>query len=170
VGKIRTNLIAGVKPLKVPPGRVRYLEQEEFTKLLKHCSTKLRRIVVIGAYTGMRRGEILRLERPNIDKKHRRITLEKTKNNERRMIPMRPLVWEIVGSLPPRLDTPDLFAEDNGTPLSADSVTIAFKHATKRAGIDTLRYHDLRHPLCLTSHDEGPESAHTDGVVATQKP
>ena len=36
-GKMRTNRISGVKPLKTPPGLVRYLGLEQVPKLMKAC-------------------------------------------------------------------------------------------------------------------------------------
>ena len=41
-GKIRTNQIANLKPLKTPPGRVRYLQPEQIPRLMKACPPWLR--------------------------------------------------------------------------------------------------------------------------------
>ncbi|MCZ6626100.1 MAG: tyrosine-type recombinase/integrase [Deltaproteobacteria bacterium] len=144
-GKIRTNLISDFKPLKTPPGRVRYLELEQIPKLMKACPPWLRPIVLIAMHTGMRRGEFVHLQRSNIDKQNRLIILNNTKNNERKSIPMNDTVWEIVQSLPTRLDTSYLFAEKNGQPLSANKVSMAFRKACKKSGITNFRLHDLRH-------------------------
>ncbi len=92
-GKVRVNLLAGVKVLKVPPGRVRYLELEEIPGLLEACPAWLRPIVTIAAHTGMRRGGIIRLTRANIDKKNRLLVTEQTKNGERKAVPMNATVW-----------------------------------------------------------------------------
>jgi len=143
--KIRTNFVAIVKPLKTPPGRVRYLELEQIPRLMKACPPWLRPIVRIAMHTGMRRGEFVNLQRSNIDKQNRLIVLNNTKNNERKTIPMNDTVWEIVQSLPTRLDTPYLFAEKNGKPLSANKVSMAFRKACETSGVDDFSLHDLRH-------------------------
>ena len=68
-GKIRTNQIANVKPLKTPPGRVRYLQPEQIPKIDEGLSPWLRPIVLVDMNTGLRRGEILGLQKRNIDKR-----------------------------------------------------------------------------------------------------
>ena len=144
-GKIHTNQIVNVKPLKTPPGRVRYLELDQIPKLLEKCPAWLRPIVVIALNTGMRRGNIVNLKRTNIDKRNRLIRLEKTKNNDAQILPMNQTVYEVISSLPPRVDTPYLFVEEDGKRISPDKVTMAFKRACEAAGINDFRLHDLRH-------------------------
>jgi len=143
--RIRTNLLVDIRRLKEPPGRVRYLKEEEILKLMQACPDWLRPIVLIDMNTGLRRGEILRLQRQSIDKQNRLITIEKTKNNERKTIPMNDTVWEVIQSLPNRLDTTYLFAEEDGQPIGLVKVTVAFKRACRKAGIEDFRLHDLRH-------------------------
>jgi len=144
-GKMRTNRISGVKPLKTPPGLVRYLGLEQVPKLMKACPDWLKPIVMINMNTGLRRGEVVNLQRKNIDKKNRLITVEITKNNERKTVPMNKTVFEVIKSLPARLDTPYLFADERGEPVSGNKVSMAFRRACKNAGIDDFRLHDLRH-------------------------
>jgi integrase len=45
----------------------RYLEPEEFRHLLEACDEDLRCLVLVAAYTGMRRGELLALRREDVD-------------------------------------------------------------------------------------------------------
>ncbi len=162
---IRENPSKGVKELREPAGRVRYLEPEEYQKLLEACSLEallaerrygkrkfskllsvyLRPIVELAANTGMRRGELMSLRRKDIDMKGRRITLEMTKNGERRLIPMNARVADLLKGLPPRIDSEMLFPG-----ISGDAVTHAFKRAVVRAGLDDFHFHDLRH--CFASH------------------
>jgi len=144
-GKIRTNLIADFKPLQTPPGRVRYMELEEVPKLMKACPEWLKPIVMINMNTGLRRGEVVNLQRKDIDKKNRLITIIKTKNNERKTVPMNNIVLHTIQSLPTRLDTPYLFTEKNGRPINRARVSTAFSRAAKKAGIEDFRLHDLRH-------------------------
>ncbi len=157
---IKNNPCKGVKELKEPPGRIRYLEPEEYQKLLNACTVEslmreknygdrkfslllvryLRPIVEIAAHTGLRRGEILSLERKNIDMKRMLVMAEVTKNGERRAIPMNDTVYRILKELPPRLDSPLLFPDING-----DALGHAFMRAVRRAGIEDFRFQDLRH-------------------------
>ena len=77
-----------VKLLEENNRRLRYLSVEECGKLLNECPKHLRPIVITALHTGMRRGEILGLKWENIDLKHGFILLDKTKNGERREIPI----------------------------------------------------------------------------------
>lgn len=159
-GYIKNNPCKGVKEMKEPPGRIRYLSHEEMDNLLKACDVSflkenphnkgrtfskmivayLKPIVQIAIHSGMRRGEIVNLEWKDIDLKERRIILDKTKNNERRMIPMNDTLYQVLKSLPVHLHSERVFPEING-----NMVTVAFERACKRAGIKDFRFHDLRH-------------------------
>ena len=76
-GYLRTNPLKGMKGLKEPPGRLRYLTVEEKDRLLEACavSASLRPIVELAIHTGMRWGEILGLYWRDIDLRWRTITL-----------------------------------------------------------------------------------------------
>ena len=112
---------------------------------MEACPAWLRPIVLIDMNTGLRRGEILNLKRSDIDRKNRLIVIEKTKNNERKVIPMNETVSQAIDSLPARIDTSFLLAEKDGRPVPPDKVTMAFRRACKKAGIANFRLHDLRH-------------------------
>ena len=144
-GKFRTNQVAKVKPLKTPPGRVRYLQREQIQKLMEACPAWLCPIVLIDMNTGLRRGEILSLEKGSIDMRNRLIIIEKTKNNDRKIIPMNQVVFEIISGLPARMDTTFIFTDEKGKRLSANKVSMAFKRACRKAGMEDFTFHDLRH-------------------------
>lgn len=115
-GQARSNPLRDVKPLKVPPGRVRYLELDQVGTMIEACPAWLRPIVIISMNTGLRRSEILGLRRQDVDLNNRLIILEQTKNNERKIVPMNKTTYKVIRSLPPRLDTPYLFAREDGQP------------------------------------------------------
>jgi hypothetical protein len=78
--------------------------------------------------------------------KERRILVEKTKNNERRMVPINDTLHWVLKSLPVHLGTDVVFPGITGHHLS-----VAFRRACKRAGIKDFRFHDLAgialHPI-----------------------
>ncbi len=170
-GFIRSNPCRGVKELKEPPGRIRYLYPPEIEKLLLACepgsltqnpnnenrkmseliNTYLKPIVQVALHSGMRRSEILGLEWKDIDFGERRIILTKTKNNERRTIYMNDTLCSVLKSLLLlRPDTGRVFPD-----LSGDMVTHAFMRAVKRAGIEDFRFHDLRHTYASLMIEQG---------------
>jgi integrase len=139
---LKTHPLAGMRLLKEPPGRLRYLTPEEKDRLLDACAEPpyLQPIVELAIHTGMRRGNIVKLRWPDIDLKRRMILLSKTKNNERHAIPMNETVAAVLHATPHHLGSDLLFPGVNG-----NMVTMAFQRACRRAGLTDLRFHDLRH-------------------------
>jgi integrase len=147
-GYAQKNPADGIKRLREPAGRVRYLSDEERKNLLAACSERLRQIVVIALDTGMRKGELLALRWSDIDLKNRLIQVETSKNGERRDIPMSDRVYAILKALPPRVDTPYLFANADGH-HQADLKT-TWTTAVRRVKLENFTFHDLRHTFAST--------------------
>jgi integrase len=141
-----------VKWLRTPREHPRYLTEEDATKFLKAAKESdnqhLYAIVAVALHTGMRRGEILRLQWRDIDFKRRKITVasrdgEHTKNYESRMVPLHRFLVGVLGRHPRRLDSPYLFCNEKGEPFA--DVDTSFRNAWKRSGVSYFRFHDLRH-------------------------
>lgn len=86
------NPVLKVSKRKEPRGRVRYLDEDERRRLLDACqkSTQplLNPAVVLSLATGARQGEVLSLKWKDVDLTKGMITLHKTKNDERRSVPL----------------------------------------------------------------------------------
>ena len=137
-GYLRENPMKHVKLFKEPPGRVRYLTQEEINRLLNATSGYLYTIVVIALNTGMRKNEILALRWSQIDFEKRLIFLEKTKNNKRRIIPINNFLYQTLLEWKEQSSGEDRL-------FHIKDFKRAWKTALKRAGIENFRFHDLRH-------------------------
>ena len=122
---------------------LRYLTKEEIGVLISNCPPHLKPIVLIALNTGMRKSEILNLTWDRVDLKNRLILLDKTKNGERREIPMNKLTVELFSSLPRHLRVPYVFCNNRQKPYK--NVTEGFQSALKKSGINNFRFHDLRH-------------------------
>ncbi len=148
-GYVDDTPFKNVKKFKEPAGRVRYLQQEEITRLLRECkrssSVHLYSVVVIALLTGMRYGEIVGLKWRDIDLKNGVIVLENTKNGTQRSVPIVGALVEILGNVPNN-NTDYVFAtehtERTGKPVH---LLLTFRKAVKRAQIDNFHFHDLRH-------------------------
>lgn len=124
--------------------RDRIANPEEWVKLRDAAAPHLRRFLTIAYEVGPRKGELLKLEWPDVDMRRWEFTLRKTKNGETRVVPMTPGVHEAFVDLwkERRLDTQRVFLY-NGKPWK--NPRTAFAAACRRAGITGLRLHDLRH-------------------------
>ena len=133
-----------VKLLEENNKRLRYLSKEECQKLLTSCDPYLKSIVTLALNTGMRKGEILKLKWDSVDLRHGFILLDKTKNGERRELPINETLSMTLKSLQRRLDISYVFYNPvNGKPYR--DIQRVFNKACKHAGIRDFHFHDLRH-------------------------
>lgn len=137
-----------VKLFKEPPERMRPLLPEEEDRLFAAIQSTpkarhLEPIVLMALHTGMRKGEILNLKWENVNLDKNYITVEKTKNNKNRNIPINNLLKPILecGKLVTRSEY--VFVNRQGQPYT--DVKTAWWAALKRAGIEDFHFHDLRH-------------------------
>lgn len=142
-GYLAQSPVKGVKMFKEPPGRLRYLQPEEITALLNECSTHLRSIVLTALNTGMRLSEILNLRWSSVNLRMRTITVENSKNNERRIIPVNSTLHQELKKLSLHKQGDYVYCSKRGQPFT--NIRKGFVAACKRAGITDFRFHDLRH-------------------------
>jgi len=97
---------------------------------------------VTALHTGMRKGEILNLKWSNVDFKNGVITVEKTKNDEIRKIPMNQRLTETLQGAK-KVSKGDYVFSENGKPYL--DVKTGWWTALENAKIEGFRFHDLRH-------------------------
>ncbi len=140
-----------VKMFKEVP-RLEYLSVEQAKNLISVCDEWLRPIVVTALHTGCRKNEILKLRWENVDLQHGYIAIPKTKNGERRDIPIDRTLRDMFQKLPRaftgerdnRQLVPWVFHNPRTLRPYVD-LKSAFPAALKRAGITHLtRFHALR--------------------------
>lgn len=103
--------------------------------------------------TGMRQGELLALNWQNVDLKRRTAILPITKNGDARAVPLSSRAIEVLEALPGSPDGGRVF------PISQGLVVQAWGHAVRRAGLDDLHFHDLRHEALSRMAETGRLSA-----------
>ena len=136
-------------------GRVRFLSDDERERLLIACkesrNKQLYMCVILAISTGMRQAELFGLKWVDVNLKERYIILHKTKNGERRRVPLAGLVLELLQehSKVRRLDTPLLFPGIKN-PLNPIDLQQPWETARKNADITDFTWHDLRH--CTASY------------------
>ena len=148
-GWVEDNPLRKVTKPKEPRGRVRFLSDEERTRLLAECkkseSQYLYLAVVLALSTGGRRMEILGLSWNDVDFNRGIITLHETKNGDRRILPLAGHALELMKQHNKvRYVTSHLVFPGKNINNSVDLRT-PFETALKRAEIADFRWHDLRH-------------------------
>ncbi len=128
---------------------MRYLSEPERLRLLTTCressSRALYTVVVIAIATGMRKGEIMSLRWSQINFDPGLITLENTKNDDRRQIPLLGYAFDTLkaySSAPHSAHDYVFPGSRHGRP---GTITTAWETAVAKAGIADFRFHDLRH-------------------------
>ena len=146
---VKDNPVNKIKLWKESPGRVRYLSDEEFNRLLNACSDYLKSIVIVAKHSGLRKENILSLIWSQVDLFGRLITIDHTKNNERLSIPMDETLIDLFKRLSKvrHINSPYVFCKPDGSRYRF--IHNEFRKAVKRAGITDFRFHDLRH--CFAS-------------------
>src|SRR5215469_3426634 len=144
--------------------RDRIANGDEWKRLLGAAAPHLQRILLVLYTLGPRRGELLRLEWPDVDMHRREITLRNTKNGNTRTVPMTADVYRIFTELwqERRLDTQRVFLY-KGRPIR--DVKTAFDKACRRAAITNLRLHDLRHTASTNLRRAGVDATTAMKIV-----
>jgi len=163
---IPVNPAQGVKPPRVPPGRVRYLQPRELQLVLAACPEWLRPVAMFAAATGMRRGEILGLRSLDVDEKGRRILLPRTKNGEGRIVYLNGIAQPVIAAQTPAATTTDLVFNDRH--LTPSNVSLTFLRACRSVGVSDFRFHDLRHTAASWMRMRGAD-IHTVAQVLGHK-
>ena len=148
------NPMSKVGRLPEPRGRDRFLSDDERGQLFEACrKTEDRRLyplVVVATYSGARQGELLALRWRDIDWERGVAIIHDSKNTEKRAVPIVGPAREALEEMRRvrRLDTDLIFANEAGVAdwnQSARPLWRSWTTAVKRAEIEDLRFHDLRH-------------------------
>lgn len=154
-----TKLVRRPRPGK---GRDRRLQPGEEDRLLAaarvnpdepggaHARTRyLEPVLIFALETASRRGELCMLDWKDVDLKKRTAILRDTKNGEDRVIPLSTRAADAIQTLPRYLRGGQVFQ------VTPAALTCQWKRLVKRAGIEDLRFHDLRHEAVSRLFEKG---------------
>ena len=159
---MESNPVFKVSKLPEPDGRVRYLSDDERKALLKVTSESdhpyLYAAFMVALTTGARKGEVIGNDRPkdaadyreglrwrDIDLIEGRAIIHKTKNRDRRMLTLVPMVVDALKGLQSRHDDGLVFVHPGTQQPRHKSFEDAWTAAREKAGIENFTWHDLRH-------------------------
>ena len=147
-----SNPVAGIRKPTEPKGRDRRLEDDEEQRLLDACmrSTNhwLHPLVYFALETAMRRGELLTLEWKDVHVAQARVHLSDTKNGSPRDVPLSSKAQAILTDLPHDLSS-------RVFPVHFEALKGLWRRAIRRAGIEDLHFHDLRHEATSRFFEKG---------------
>jgi integrase len=138
------NVINPVTMIKKPAssqGRDRILNDEELDRLfiqLEKVSPWYKPLVEFALETAMRRGELMSLIWVNVNFEKSIAFLPLTKNGDSRYVPLSMKAIKILKLLPRDID-------GRVFPLNKGTVSTLFLRASRRAKIEDIHFHDLRH-------------------------
>lgn len=165
LGWIQNNPAFNVSKMPEPQGRVRFLSDDERERLLgtaKQASNPfLYPAVILAISTGARRGEILSLRWEDVDLDKGWARIQKTKNGERRGIPIKSDALIAMRDLYNNRPS-DIFVFPNESNSGPFDIRRSWEKAIKQAHIEDFRFHDLRHTCASYLRMDGA----SDGEIA----
>jgi integrase len=117
------------------------LTVEEEQRLVDRAARHLVPIIRFAVDSGGRLSEILGLDWRNVELEHKLVRFVDTKNGEDRTVRLCDRACATLASLGPREKGPVFVYR--GRPIK--SVKAAFNAARQKAGVENVRFHDLRH-------------------------
>ena len=153
-GKLDANPCSTISLKKILPNdvrrRERVLSPEEIERLIAVCDGHVKTFVVLAWATAGRMSEILQLEWNDIDSANGTITFRhdpprrRTKNRKTRKIPVaRKFLAYVLGHHPKVGGSSWIFSHPDGSRIK--NVKTGIKLATRRAGLEGVTAHTIRH-------------------------
>jgi integrase len=172
LGTIGAHPAEGVKLFEVDDPSVsdRVLSSEEETRLLTACDESelryraphLKLVILVALYTGLRRGEILRLRWSDIDFEKGRLRVLKSKSRAgRRHVNLNSMLHGRLLELHEQehgewiFPSPRRFQAQGQPERHVADVKNSFRRAVRLAGIKRITFHQLRHTFCSRLADAG---------------
>jgi integrase len=168
--------------LKEPKGRQRFLTADELKRAMNAASKEeviggnlMRAAVMFAVGVGCRQGEQLRVRWGDIDRKTSTVAIAVSETDTSRRAHLPPAVLDALeelrsGKVRP-LPTAYVFADAEGKPIKSHVLVDAWQRVRIRAGIPSVRWHDLRHAAASFLIQGGAtlaEVAHQLGHLSTQ--
>ena len=148
--------------IKIDNVRKRVFSEVEYQRLLEESPLWLRRIVIMARGTGMRQGEILKLQWSDVDLKTGFVRLQAsmTKTDEARSVRLLPDVVAMLREVPRAVHTPYVFLSANNRPIPywTTYVQKIWKRSLEKAGVEGACFHDLRHDFVTRAMRSGNAS------------
>jgi integrase len=163
--QLPANPTTGLRLGAAAPSRERRLRPGEEQALLeasRACRNAfIRPMIVLAIETGLRRGELLGLFSHNVDLHRRVLLIPDSKNGSARHVVLTRRAVKVLTALPR--------SAGRVFPMSTNAFRLAWERVRRRAGLEDLHFHDLRHEalnrffeMGLTTPEVASISGHRD--------
>jgi integrase len=153
-GFLEFNPAIGIPQEKEEVPETFYLERDEVAKLFECAEVEYLPIFKTAVFTGLRFGELMKLEWRDVNWEFNTLHVRKPKNNEDRYVPMNDAVKVVLGELGTREESLQADLRDSrgyvfvnpNTGKPFNDVRKGLKRALDKAKVTKhIRFHDLRH-------------------------
>ena len=148
-----------IRLLRVPKSSATFHDFDDYERLVeaaRDSDWQTHLIVLLGGEAGLRCGELLGLERAELDLTKRQLCVQRsvwnghvtvTKGGRLRYIPLTRRLAAALGEHR-HMRGPLVLCEDDGSPLTRQTVQSWMRRAARRAGLTNNGVHVLRHTFC----------------------
>ncbi len=141
-------LVSVQKPNNARDRRLHDDEEDRLLAAAQEYGEPLPSIIRFAMETAMRRGEIAAMHWRYVDLRASVLLVPDSKSGDPRRVPLSSRALAVLTHLPRRVD-------GQVWGIRADSITQAFDRACRRASIENLRFHDLRHKATSRLFEKG---------------
>ena len=154
---LKENPVSRVSNEKENNARDRWLTEEEEKCLLENSPGWLGEIIIFSLNTGLRLGELISLEWSRVDIDKKTIFIDKTKNGDRKTIPLNKNALKVINSLSKvrNIKNDYVFLNRRSGKINPVSLSVAFRRSLEKAKITNFRFHDLRHCFATRMAQKG---------------
>lgn len=128
------------KPTPLP----RILSVQEAASLLSQAPAWLQGPILMSLYAGLRATEIVGLQWTDIYVERTQFRVSAGLSTQSRVLPLFGPLTPLFQQLRPHAAAATIFLTGQGHPLTTRTISAAFYHASERAQLPGLRFHDLR--------------------------
>jgi integrase len=136
-----------LKALPEPDARLRWLKDDERTRLDRELPKELRAVVEAAAYSGLRLSSVIGMLKADVDLKARSLAVwAKRKGQRKRLVlPIGDALAAVLEAAIARSKCDHVFVNRLGEPYTMWGVSGLFRKVVARAKIKDFTFHDLRH-------------------------
>ena len=156
---LKENPVSKVQKEKEDNQRERWLSKDEEKRLLDKSPEWLWEIISFALNTGLRQDELLSLEWSRVDIFRKTILIKVTKNGKPKTLPLNRIALDVIKqrSKVKSIKNDYVFFSSSGKKINPHVLRKSFYTVLRKAGIENLWWHDLRHTFATRLAQAGVE-------------